>query len=216
MATETRHSTARDEQANYDYVSSDVERPGLVSDLEEFVDGDVRFDTYTRQLYATDASAYERTPIGVVMPKHTDDVAAVMEYCADEGIPVLPRGGGTSLAGQTVNEAVVLDLAAEMTDVVEVDAEIARAQAGVRFGDRDAELDPDGVKFAPGPASNRARLIEPASLSGSIPNPSGGRHCPRSSSTSMSRLYPETLRLRSGYVAAISSASLSRILATVP
>jgi FAD/FMN-containing dehydrogenase/Fe-S oxidoreductase len=173
MATENRHSTARDEQANYDYVSSDVERPGLVSDLEEFVDGDVRFDTYTRQLYATDASAYERTPIGVVMPKHTDDVAAVMEYCADEGIPVLPRGGGTSLAGQTVNEAVVLDLAAEMTDVVEVDvdAETARAQAGVRLGDLDAELEPDGLKFAPDPAWGDKSV-----LGGAIGNNSTGAH----------------------------------------
>ena len=173
MATETRHSTARDEQANYDYVSSDVERPGLVSDLEEFVDGDVRFDTYTRQLYATDASAYERTPIGVVMPKHTDDVAAVMEYCADEGIPVLPRGGGTSLAGQTVNEAVVLDLAAEMTEVVavDVDAETARAQAGVRLGDLNAELEPDGLKFAPDPAWGDKSV-----LGGAIGNNSTGAH----------------------------------------
>ena len=173
MATETRHSTARDEQANYDYVSSDVERPGLVSDLEEFVDGDVRFDTYTRQLYATDASAYERTPIGVVMPKHTDDVAAVMEYCADEGIPVLPRGGGTSLAGQTVNEAVVLDLAAEMTEVVavDVDAETARAQAGVRLGDLNGELEPDGLKFAPDPAWGDKSV-----LGGAIGNNSTGAH----------------------------------------
>ena len=173
MATETRHSTARDEQANYDYVSSDVERPGLVSDLEEFVDGDVRFDTYTRQLYATDASAYERTPIGVVMPKHTDDVAAVMEYCADEGIPVLPRGGGTSLAGQTVNEAVVLDLAAEMTEVVavDVDAETARAQAGVRLGDLNGELEPDGLKFAPDLAWGDKSV-----LGGAIGNNSTGAH----------------------------------------
>ncbi len=173
MATEHRHSTVRDEQTNYDYVSDRVERPELVSDLEALVDGDVRFDTYTRQLYATDASAYEQTPIGVVLPDHTDDVAAVMEYCADEAIPVLPRGGGTSLAGQTVNEAVVLDLAAEMTDVVEIDvkAETARAQAGVRLGDLNAELEPDGLKFAPDPAWGDKSV-----LGGAIGNNSTGAH----------------------------------------
>jgi len=98
-----------DERANYDYAGSDVERPGLVDDLDGLVDGEVRFDDYTKQLYATDASAYEVTPIGVVFPTSTADVAAAVEYCAEREIPVLPRGGGTSLAGQSVNEAVVLD-----------------------------------------------------------------------------------------------------------
>ncbi|MFC6872499.1 FAD-binding and (Fe-S)-binding domain-containing protein [Halobellus marinus] len=175
MATEPDkpRRAARDERANYDYVNEDVERPGLVSDLAALVDGDVRFDTYTRQLYATDASAYEQTPIGVVLPKHTDDVAAVMEYCAEEGIPVLPRGGGTSLAGQTVNEAVVLDLAKEMTEVVEidVDAGTARAQAGVKLGDLNAELEADGLKFAPDPAWGDKSV-----LGGAIGNNSTGAH----------------------------------------
>ncbi|MFW6321705.1 MAG: FAD-binding oxidoreductase, partial [Halohasta sp.] len=98
---------AADPRSNYDYRSQDVEDPELVSDLEALVDGEVRFDTYTRNLYATDASAYNQLPIGVVVPTSTADVQAVMQYCADNGIPVLPRGGGTSLAGQTVNEAVV-------------------------------------------------------------------------------------------------------------
>ena len=68
--------------ANFDYVSDDVARPAQVDDLAERVEGDVRFDTSTRQMYATDASAYERTPIGVVLPTSTDDVAAVVQYCA--------------------------------------------------------------------------------------------------------------------------------------
>ncbi|TVT92053.1 FAD-binding oxidoreductase, partial [Haloferax volcanii] len=97
-----------DPRADYDYVGGDTDREALVSDLDRLVDGDVRFDEYTRQLYATDASAYEVLPVGVVMPTSTADVAAVVEYCAEREIPVLPRGGGTSLAGQAVNEAVVL------------------------------------------------------------------------------------------------------------
>ncbi|MEF8788980.1 MAG: FAD-binding protein, partial [Haloarculaceae archaeon] len=110
----TDRDPAVDPRADYDYVSEDVERPDLVAALNRRLDGEVRFDTYTRQLYATDASAYEVTPIGVVFPRHTEDVAGAVAYCADHGIPVLPRGGGTSLAGQTVNEAVVLDFTKHM------------------------------------------------------------------------------------------------------
>src|SRR6056297_1609185 len=98
---------AADERANYDYTAGSVERPGLCDDLDSLVDGDVRLDSYTRQLYTTDASAYEVTPVGVVFPTATDDVSEVVEYCAEREMPVLPRGGGTSLAGQTVNEAIV-------------------------------------------------------------------------------------------------------------
>ncbi|EJN61026.1 FAD-binding and (Fe-S)-binding domain-containing protein [Halogranum rubrum] len=158
---------------NYDYTSDDVARPGLVDDLESLVDGEVRFDSYSRELYATDASAYEQTPIGVVMPESTADVAAVMQYCARREIPVLPRGGGTSLAGQTVNKAVVLDFMPEMSDVVEVDvgSETARAQAGIRLGDLNATLEPHGLKFAPDPAWG-----DKSALGGAIGNNSTGSH----------------------------------------
>ena len=84
---------ATDPRTEYDYRSSDIDEPGLVDDLEPLVEGDVRFDSYTRTLFATDASAYHQLPIGVVVPESTDDVQAVMQYCADNGIPVLPRGG---------------------------------------------------------------------------------------------------------------------------
>jgi FAD/FMN-containing dehydrogenase/Fe-S oxidoreductase len=159
--------------ANFDYVSDDVSRPGLVDDLEGLVDGDVRFDSYTRELYATDASAYERTPIGVVLPRSTDDVAAVMAYCARREIPVLPRGGGTSLAGQTVNEAVVLDFTKYMDSVVDVDpeAETARAEAGTYLGDLNEALAPHGLKFAPDPAWG-----DKSALGGAIGNNSTGAH----------------------------------------
>jgi FAD/FMN-containing dehydrogenase/Fe-S oxidoreductase len=166
---------ARDSRANYDYRSDDEERPGLVSDLVGLVDGDVRFDSYSRQLYATDASAYEVTPIGVVFPTDTDDVAAVMEYCADRGIPVLPRGGGTSLAGQSVNEAVVLDFTRYMDTVVgvspETDDPTARAQPGAILGELNDELAPHGLKFAPDPAWG-----DKSALGGAIGNNSTGSH----------------------------------------
>jgi FAD/FMN-containing dehydrogenase/Fe-S oxidoreductase len=157
----------------YDYQSEEAERPDLLADLDERIGGDVRFDTYTRELYATDASAYELTPIGVVFPVSTADVAATMTYCAEEGIPVLPRGGGTSLAGQAVNEAVVLDFTRYMDEVREVDPEkrTARAQSGIYLGDLDRELAGDGLKFAPDPAWG-----DKSALGGAIGNNSTGAH----------------------------------------
>ena len=91
---------ADDPRSNYDYRSSEIEEPELVDDLEAIVEGEVRFDTYSRNLYATDASAYHQLPIGVVVPTSVEDVQAVMEYCAEHSIPVLPRGGGTSQIGR--------------------------------------------------------------------------------------------------------------------
>ncbi len=158
---------------DFDYRGGDVSRPGLVADLERLVDGDVRFDSYSRQLYATDASAYEVTPIGVVLPASTADVAAVVEYCAEREIPVLPRGGGTSLAGQTVNEAVVLDTTAEMDAVHDVDPEAATATAGAGaiVAELNAACAPHGLKFAPDPAWR-----DKSALGGAIGNNSTGSH----------------------------------------
>ncbi|WP_226008382.1 FAD-binding and (Fe-S)-binding domain-containing protein [Natrinema salinisoli] len=162
-----------DERAEYDYTSDDVERPDLVAALCERINGDVRFDTYTRQLYATDASAYEETPIGVVFPKSTEDVASVVSYCADHEIPVLPRGGGTSLAGQAVNEAVVLDFSRYMDGIVsvEADAQRARVQSGVVLEELNDALAPHGLKFAPDPAAGDRSVI-----GGAIGNNSTGAH----------------------------------------
>ncbi|MFD1569099.1 FAD-binding and (Fe-S)-binding domain-containing protein [Halorubrum laminariae] len=158
---------------DFDYTGGSVDRPDLVDALDRRVDGDVRFDEYSKRLYATDASAYEVTPIGVVIPESTADIAAVHEYCFEEGIPVLPRGGGTSLAGQTVNEAVVLDLSGEMDAVIETDAEAAtaRVQAGAYVGDLNAAVESDGLKFAPDPAWR-----DKSAVGGAIGNNSTGSH----------------------------------------
>ncbi len=164
---------AVDDRADYDYAGDDVERPKLVDDLRRRLDGEVRFDVYTRQLYATDASAYEVTPIGVVFPRTTEDVASVMTYCADREIPVLPRGGGTSLAGQTVNEAIVLDFTRHMDSILEVDSDsrLARVQAGTVLEDLNRRLAPENLKFAPDPASG-----DRSAIGGAIGNNSTGSH----------------------------------------
>lgn len=145
----------------------------LVEELRKRIDGEVRFDEYSRQLYATDASIYEVPPIGVVFPRSTDDVAAVMRYCNQQGIPVLPRGGGTSLAGQAVNEAIVLDFTRYMDSLQSFRAEErrARAQPGITLGELNAELAPDGLKFAPDPAWGDKSV-----LGGAVGNNSTGAH----------------------------------------
>lgn len=161
------------EKANFDYQSSEVTRPDLLDDLMAQISGDVRFDTYTKQLYATDASAYEVTPIGVVFPESTTDVASVVGYCSTEGIPVLPRGGGTSLAGQAVNEAVVLDFTRHMDGLLDVnpEARTATAQPGIYLSDIDEALEPHDLKFAPDPAWG-----DKSALGGAIGNNSTGAH----------------------------------------
>ena len=172
MASQTPDSDPRT-GGDFDYAGGSTEKPELVAALDRRIDGDVRFDDYSRRLYATDASAYEVTPIGVVFPKSTADVAAVQAYCFEEGIPVLPRGGGTSLAGQTVNEAVVLDLTRYMDAVVSTDADgrTARVQAGAYVGDLNAAVEPDGLKFAPDPAWR-----DKSAVGGAIGNNSTGSH----------------------------------------
>jgi len=165
---------AADPRADYDYAGdAGVERPNLVSALESRVDGDVRFDTYSRQLYATDASVYQQLPIGVVAPASTDDVAAVVRYCADREIPVLPRGGGTSLGGQAVNEAVVLDFKRYMNGFLDVDPEAAtaRAQPGITLAELNDHVAPHGLKYAPDPAWGDKSV-----LGGCIGNNSTGAH----------------------------------------
>ena len=172
MATHTPDPDPRD-RSDFDYTGGAVERPDLVGALDRRVDGDVRFDEYSRQLYATDASAYEVTPIGVVFPESTADVAAVHEYCFEQGIPVLPRGGGTSLAGQTVNEAVVLDTTHSMDAIrsVDPDERTATLQSGAYIGDLNAAAEPHGLKFAPDPAWR-----DKSAIGGAIGNNSTGSH----------------------------------------
>src|SRR5216117_3356235 len=82
----------------------------LYQALKSRVQGDVRFDRASRMMYSTDASIYEIEPIGVVIPRTHEDVFATMETAREFKVPVLPRGAGTSLAGQTVGDAVVIDM----------------------------------------------------------------------------------------------------------
>ncbi len=116
----------------------------LESALRAAMRGDVEFGSGTRAAYSTDSSNYRQVPIGVVFPRDEEDVTTALGICRDHDAPVLGRGGGTSLAGQGCNEAVVFDFSRHMTQILEIDTEsrVARVQPGVVLDDlrRAAEL----------------------------------------------------------------------------
>ncbi len=95
----------------------------LQADLREKVKGEVRFDAGTRAIYAHDSSNYRQVPFGVVIPEDADDVVAAVKVCHRHGAPVLPRGTGTSLSGETTNVAVIIDTSKKMRGILEVNAE---------------------------------------------------------------------------------------------
>ncbi len=133
----------------------------LAREIAARIEGEVRFDRATRILYSTDASIYQVEPLGVVIPRHTVDVVETVRAAADAGAPLLPRGGGTSLAGQAVGEAVVMDLSVHFRRVLEVNREElwARIQPGLVQDAFAAELAPYGLRFGPETStSNRANL----------------------------------------------------------
>ena len=145
----------------------------LEADLRRHVKGEVRFDAYSRVMYSTDASIYQMEPLGVVIPRDAEDVATVVATCAQVGVAVLPRGGGTSLAGQTVNRAVVLDFSKYMHQVLEVNPEErwVRTQPGIPLDELNHHLRPHGLHYTPDPAtSNRA------TVGGGVGNNSCGSH----------------------------------------
>ena len=145
----------------------------LEHELRRVVEGDVRFDAYSRLLYSTDASMYQVEPIGVAIPRHAGDVQAVLEVANRLGAPLLARGGGTSLTGQTVNHAVVLDFSRYMNGVLEVNAEEqwARVQPGVVQDELNHHVRGQGLLFGPDTStSNRA------TIGGMLGNNSGGSH----------------------------------------
>ena len=153
--------------------SSLADLMGLSSALRAQVRGDVRFDNSSRALYATDGSNYRQVPIGVVLPRDADDVLVAISVCRDFGAPLLCRGGGTSLAGQCCNVAVVLDFTKYMGNILEIDPErrIARVQPGVVLDHLRNAAEKHHLTFAPDPASH-----DRCTIGGMIGNNSCGVH----------------------------------------
>ena len=128
----------------------------LVDELAAAIKGEVRFDDGARALYATDASNYRMPPIGVVIPKDRDDIIATVRLCHAHGVPLLTRGGGTSLAGQCCNHAVVMDLSKYYHRVLRIDpgAKTVTVETGIVLHEIQHAVAPYGLIFGPNPATH--------------------------------------------------------------
>ncbi len=141
--------------------------------LASQIKGDVQFDRMSRLLYSTDASMYQIEPLGVVLPKSKEDVKAVIAFANEEGISIIPRGGGTGLAGGVVGPGLVMDMSKHMNKVLElnVDEKWVRVEPGVVLDELNAYLKPHGLQFAPD-VSTSSR----ATIGGMVANNSAGAH----------------------------------------
>src|SRR6202166_4635214 len=188
-----------------------VDATALAETLRAQIRGEVRFDRGTRALYATDGSNYRQVPIGVVLPRDTGDVLATVALCREFGAPLLCRGGGTSLAGQCCNVAVVLDFSRYMAAILEIDPvrRIARVQPGVVLDTLRAAAEKYHLTFAPDPATH-----DRCTLGGMIGNNSCGVHSVMAGKTddnieALEILTYDGARMKVG---ATSSGELDRIL----
>lgn len=145
----------------------------LRSKLNSETTAEVRFDAGTRAIYASEASNYRQIPIGIVVPRTLSDVVTTVRLCREANLPVLPRGAGTSMCGQAVNAAVIIDASKYLHTITSIDAEhrIARVQPGVICDQLKAEAAKVGLTFGPDPATHSR-----CTLGGMIGNNSCGAH----------------------------------------
>lgn len=153
----------------------------LEAELREVLKGEVRFDAESKALYATDASNYRQVPIGVVIPRDAEDVVRAVEVCRRHRAPIVSRGGGTSLAGQTCNAAVVIDFSKVMHQLISLDPEARSAwvQPGIILDDLRNAAEAHGLTFGPDPATHNR-----CTLGGMIGNDSCGMHAQMAGRTS--------------------------------
>jgi FAD/FMN-containing dehydrogenase/Fe-S oxidoreductase len=154
-------------------VDSFAQAGELENELKRVVKGEVRFDRGSRALYSSDGSNYRQIPIGLVVPRDDDDVIATVAACRKFGAPVLPRGAGTSLAGQTCNVAVILDFTKYMNKILELDPDgrFARVQPGVVLDSLRNRAEKNQLTFGPDPSTHSR-----CTLGGMIGNNSCGTH----------------------------------------
>lgn len=145
--------------------------PSSLRGLPDAVRGEVRLGVLDRGLYAADASPYDVTPIAVVSPRDSDDLQALVGWCGSEGVPLIPRGAGTSLAGQTVGEAVIVDCSTHLHRILEIDPAgmVARVEPGVVLDDLRRAVEPLGLSVGPDVSTSTH-----ATIGGMIGNASAG------------------------------------------
>lgn len=152
---------------------SDAALADFAAELAPRIAGELRTDAFARALYSSDASLYQVMPLGVLIPRSVEDVVAAVSLAARHRIPVLPRGSGTSLAGQAVNAALVIDFSRHLDAVLDLDVEArrVRVQPGIVLDDLNRKLRPQGLMFGPDPASS-----DRATLGGIVANNATGSH----------------------------------------
>src|SRR3954468_15490587 len=152
-------------------IASEPTRRRLQDRLGRETRAEVYFDRGHRGLYATDASLYQIDPVGVIVPKTVEDVAKAVRIAAEEGVPVLPRGGATSLSGQTIGPAIVIDFSKYLNrvGVVDRDRMTVKVEPGVVLDRLNAHLKPLGLMFGPDVSTS-----DRATLGGMIGNNSAG------------------------------------------
>src|SRR5215212_6234356 len=147
--------------------------PDLINELRKRFSGDIRNDLASRVLYSTDASIYQIEPLGVAIPKTQEDLQVAVELAAKYAIPILPRGAGTSLAGQAIGNSLILDCSRWLDQLVEIDVEARYAvvEPGLVLSKLNAAAAKHGLMFGPDPAS-----AERATMGGVIANNATGAH----------------------------------------
>ncbi|HEU4442451.1 MAG TPA: FAD-binding and (Fe-S)-binding domain-containing protein [Burkholderiales bacterium] len=190
-----------------------VDYQRLAAMLGDALAGEVRFDSGMRAAYAADASNYRQVPIGVVLPRSVEDIAAAVRICSANGVPVLARGGATSLNGQTVNVALVIDCSKYLDRVLSIDAQACRAlvEPGVVCDTLRDAAELHGLTFAPDPATHSR-----CTLGGMIGNNSCGPHSVMAGTTvdNIERLEVLTYDGARFWCAATSEDELQRIVAS--
>ena len=148
----------------------------LERELKTRLRGKFLSDKMTRILYSTDASSYQIEPLGVILPKNTEDVVSTVQVVSAQGVSIIPRGGGTSLSGQGIGEGIILDLTPHLNQILEINPaeKWARVQAGVLLDQLNAAVKPHGLMIGPDPSSSAA-----STLGGMIANNSTGSHSTR-------------------------------------
>lgn len=178
-----------------------IDSEALENELKKAVRGEVRFDAGSRALYATDGSVYRQVPVGVVVPRDSFDVEAAVAACHQHGVPILPRGCGTSLKGQCCNIAVILDLSKYMHSLLYLDPQRkqARIQPGIICDDLRQAAEQYHLTFGPDPATHNH-----CTLGGMIGNNACGAHSVMAGKTvdnidELDVLTYDGLRLRVGH-----------------
>lgn len=152
-------------------ISSDLQT--TARELQKLISGEVRFEHHDRMLWSTDASIYQVKPLGVVLPKQVDEAQQIVDWCRQNKLAILPRGGGTSLAGQTVNRAVVIDFSKYCQQIIAIDtaAKSAIVEPGVVLDNLNIAANCHGLMFGPDVATSTH-----ATIGGMIGNNSAGAH----------------------------------------